>query len=84
VNEGNRGQQPLARHEPDIQASAETQLSLSELLLLLGEQKDGMERERQDAIACYLSASEGWSEAVQRLGGAFAAEVTKLIDRKAD
>ena len=74
----------LARHEPDIRASKETQLSLSELLSLLGEQKEGSERERQDAIACYLSASEGWAEAVRRLGGAFAREATELRERKAD
>ena len=53
----------MARHEPDIQASGETQLSLTELLSLLGEQKEGFERERQDAFACFLSASEGWAEA---------------------
>jgi hypothetical protein len=56
---------------------------LNELLLLL-EQNDGGERERQDAIACYLSASEGWADAVRRLGGNFAAEVQKLRDRKTD
>ena len=74
----------LARHEPDIQASTETQLSLRELLSLLGEHREGSERERFDAIACYLSASEGWAEAVRRLGGTFAKEATELRDRKAD
>jgi hypothetical protein len=74
----------VARHEPDIQASAETQLSLSELLSLLGEQKEGSERERLDAFACYLSAGDGWAEAVRRLGGAFAKEARELRDRKAD
>ena len=74
----------MARHEPDIQASAEAQLTLKELLSLLGEQKEGSARERQAAIACDLSASEGWPEAVRRLGGAFAAEGTGLKDRKAD
>ena len=73
----------MARHEPEFRASADTPLSLSELLLLLG-QKDGGERERQDAIACYLSASEGWADAVRRLGGNFAREAEKLSERKAD
>ncbi len=73
----------MARHEPDIRA-ADGPLSLKELLVLLGETKADTERDRQEAIACYLSASEGWSEAVQRLGGAFAAEVRELKDRKAD
>ncbi len=30
--------------------------------------------ERQEAIACYLSASEGWDKAMTALGGAFAAD----------
>ena len=48
-------------------------MSLDDLLALLGDAKIDSGRDRQEAIACYLSASEGWSEAVQRLGGAFAA-----------
>ncbi len=64
----------LARHEPDFRASAGGPLSLDDLLALLGDAKIESHRVRQEAIACYLSASEGWTEAVQRLGGAFAAE----------
>ncbi len=59
-------------------------MSLKELLSLLGDAKADAERDRQEAIACYLSASEGWSEAVQRLDGTFAAESRELKDRKAD
>jgi hypothetical protein len=73
----------LARHEPDIRAAAEAQLSLSELLDLLA-RNESTDRERQAAIACYLSGSEGWADAVQRLGGAFANESTGLRERKAD
>jgi len=73
----------LARHEPDFRASSETALSLSELLALLDD-KDGSDRERQEAIACYLSASEGWADAVRRLGGNFSSEAQELRDRKAD
>jgi len=73
----------LARHEPEFRASSESALNLTELLALLGD-KDGSERDRQDAIACYLSASEGWADAVRRLGGNFASEVQKLSERKAD
>jgi hypothetical protein len=73
----------LARHEPDIRAAREEPLSLKELLALIGEAKADGARERHEAIACYLSASEGWDEAVQRLGGAFAAEETGLKDHKA-
>ena len=74
----------MARHEPHIRAAKDGPLSLKELLSLLGDPKAGAERERQEAIACYLSASEGWSDAVQRLDGAFAAEVRELKDRNAD
>jgi len=38
---------------------------------------------RRQAIACYLSASEGWNDAVTKLGGAFAKTVeTGLTDGK--
>jgi hypothetical protein len=30
--------------------------------------------DQREAIACYLSAGEGWSEAMKRLRGAFASE----------
>jgi hypothetical protein len=73
----------LARHEPDIRAAGEGPLSLKELLALIREAKPQASCERHEAIACYLSASEGWDEAVQRLGGAFAAEETGLKDHKA-
>ena len=72
----------MARHEPDIQA-AHGPLSLKELLALIGEAKVEGARERHEAIACYLSGSEGWDEAVQKLDGAFAAEATELRDRTA-
>ena len=74
----------MARHEPDIRAAGDGPLSLQDLLTLLGDAKADAGRERHEAIACYLSAGEGWDEAVQRLGGTFAAEGTGLKDRKAD
>ena len=40
--------------------SAEEPLSLDELLALLGTVVESGERSREDAIACYLSASDGW------------------------
>ena len=64
----------LARHEPKIQAASTEALSLKELLALIGDAKADGARERHEAIACYLSGSEGWDEAVQRLGGTFASE----------
>ena len=78
------GEAVLARHERNIRAAGKDPLSLSELLSLIGEPKEQADRERHDAIACYLSASEGWAEAVQQLGGAFAEDSRKLKGRKAD
>jgi hypothetical protein len=74
----------LARHEPDIRAAGDGPLSLQDLLKLLGDAKADGKSERHEAIACYLSAGDGWDEAVRRLGGTFAAEDTGLKDRKAD
>ena len=64
----------MARHEPKIQAASTEALSLKKLLALIGDAKAEGARERHEAIACYLSGSEGWDEAVQRLGGTFASE----------
>ena len=73
----------MARHEPHIRAAARTELGIDELVSLLADTAQSTDRERRDAIACYLSGSEGWTEAMQRLGGAFAAEAG-LRGRKAD
>jgi hypothetical protein len=73
----------LARHERDFRTDAEAPLSLNELLALLESGAELEGRTREDAIACYLSASEGWRDAVKRLGGAFAGS-TGLKERKED
>jgi len=73
----------LARHEGDFRTNAEAPLSLNELLALLGDGAEAEGRSREDAIACYLSASEGWRDAMKRLGGAFA-DGGGLKKRKAD
>jgi hypothetical protein len=74
----------LARHESDFRADAEAPLTLDELLALLGSGPDPDAHTRQDAIACYLAGGDGWREAVKKLGGAFADEVGKLREQKAD
>ena len=74
----------MARHERDFRTGAEEPVSLDELLALLGSGADGDGRSREDAIACYLSAGEGWREAMKRLGGAFAEGAAELKGRKAD
>jgi hypothetical protein len=73
----------LAKHEGDFRSNVEEPLSLSELLELLN--ASGLEeRDRENAIACYLSAGEGWREAMRKISGAFAEGETGLKERKAD
>ena len=74
----------MARHEGDFRADAEEPLGLNELLALLGEGGAGDPCSRRDAIACYLSASEGWREAMKQLGGAFAEDAAGLKERKTE
>jgi hypothetical protein len=72
----------LARYERDFRGDAKEPLSLDELLTLLGSVEEIGERSREDAIACALSASEGWQDAVRRLRGAFAENESGLSDQK--
>ena len=74
----------LARHERDFCADAEAPLSLEDLLAMLGSGAESDERSRQDAIACYLSGSEGWRDALKILGGTFAEQELKLRELKTD
>ena len=62
----------LAKHEGDFRAAAETSLDIAELLRALDSAAADGDRARQQAIACFLSASEGWRDAAARLDGAFA------------
>jgi hypothetical protein len=63
----------LSRYEGKFQGEAAVSHDVSLLLAeLAGQQAQLSERDRQAAIACYLSASEGWRNASQRLGGTFA------------
>ncbi len=63
----------LSRYEGKFAGEVAASLDVSRLLSeLAGQQSQLSDRDRQIAIACYLSASEGWRSASQRLGGAFA------------
>ena len=63
----------LSRFEGKFQGDAAASLDVSRLISeLAGQQAQLSDRDRRHAIACYLSASEGWRNASQRLGGAFA------------
>jgi hypothetical protein len=74
----------LARHEGNFRIGAEATLRLDELLDLLADAGQAGGLSREDAIACYLSGSDGWREAVKFLGGAFAEEQSELKELKAD
>ena len=63
----------LSRLEGKFQGEAAASLDVTRLISeLAGQQSQLSDRDRQIAIACYLSASEGWRKASHRLGGAFA------------
>ena len=65
----------MSRFEGDFSGEAAPSLDVSLLLVeLAGQQAQLSARDRQRAIACYLSASAGWRNASQRLGGAFAGQ----------
>ena len=72
----------MARYEGNFRHEAKEPLSIDELIALLGNIVEGEGGSREDAIACALSASEGWQEAVRRLGGAFAETAAGLKERK--
>jgi len=67
----------LARHEGEFKAAAETSLEMGELLRALARADSAAAKDRQAAIACLLSASEGWRDAAERLRGAFAEDPPK-------
>ena len=73
----------MARHEREFRPDVEEPLSLNQLLELLD--ASGLEeRDRENAIACYLSAGEGWRDAMKKISGAFAEGESGLKERKAD
>ena len=69
----------MSRFEGDFHAAGDAPLSKSELLDLLAACSGVPSRESRDAIACYLSASEGWHEALKSLRGAFANDAAAAV-----
>ena len=62
----------MARFDGNLKAAGEAKFDVDELLSALSSTAKRAEQERQDAIACFLSVSEGWKDARDRLKGAFA------------
>ena len=69
----------MSRFEGDFSAAGDAPLSADELLTLLGADTALTGRRRQEAIACYLSAGEGWDQAMKALRGAFASDAAKIV-----
>ena len=61
----------MARYDGELKAAQEVGLSEA---FPNREAALSSDRLRQEAIACYLSAGEGWREALKLLDGAFAPE----------
>jgi hypothetical protein len=68
----------LARHERVFQAEAGQPLGVEELLQLLGAEGAPDGEARRQAMACFLSAEDGWRDAARDLGGAFAEDGARL------
>jgi hypothetical protein len=62
----------LARHERQFEAESEVHIGFAEMLGT--SQPTLSDRERQEAIICYLTRGEGWQDALKLLGGAFACD----------
>ena len=62
----------MARFDGDLKAAGEAKVDIGELLSVLSSGSNLGREERQDAIACFLSVSEGWRGARETLKGAFA------------
>ena len=62
----------MARFDGKFEAVGEAKLDIDELFAALPGAGEAVARGRQDAIACFLSASEGWEEAKEELRGTFA------------
>ncbi|HXG80709.1 MAG TPA: hypothetical protein VNJ05_02805 [Sphingomicrobium sp.] len=62
----------MARFDGNLKAAGEAKLDVDELLSALSAAQGREQKERAEAIACFLSASEGWRDAKETLKGAFA------------
>ena len=63
----------MARFDGNLKAAGEVKLDVDELFSAIHGANQAAARGRQDAMACFLSASEGWEQARDALKGTFAA-----------
>jgi hypothetical protein len=69
----------LSRFEGDFVAIGDVQLNGTELLALLRDDCAAPSHDLHQAIACYLSSSEGWDQALKVLRGAFASDAADAV-----
>ncbi len=69
----------MSRFEGDLAASGGARLGDDELRGLLAACSSMPGRDVRQAIACYLSAGEGWDEALKALRGAFASDAAAAL-----
>ena len=74
----------MSRNEGKIGNGGHSPVDAADILAALARQSTADSKRRQDAVSRYLSASDGWREAVTILGGAFAAEDERLRDDKGE
>ena len=74
----------MSRFDGNLKAAGEARLDVDELLSALASTSAANAKARTDAIACFLSASEGWRDAREALKGTFASlpRATWLTDDK--
>ncbi len=62
----------MSRNEGKIGEQGAAAVDAAEILAALRRESGRGARSRQDAVRCYFAAGDGWKEASQMLGGAFA------------
>ncbi len=72
----------MSRIEGKIGEEGDEPVDAAEILAALASDSDSKASRRKGAVRCYLSASEGWREALSVLGGAFASDESWLKANK--
>jgi len=74
----------VSRNEGRIGGEGDSPVDAADILAALARDARPVGRRRQDAVRCYLSASDGWREASTILGGAFAPDGEGLKAEKGE
>ena len=69
----------MSRHEGNFAAVGEARAGAGGWLALIPAHGPEPQHDPHEAIACYLSAAEGWDEALKVLRGAFASDAARAV-----